>query len=204
MRMICLDLEGVLVPEIWQAVADRTGISELRRTTRDLADYDALMRHRVETLRHHAIDLPRLRAVVDALEPFPGARVFLDRLRAAHQVTILSDTFYELADPLIAALGRPSVYCHHLDLAADGRILGWRKRIVDHKRRAVEGFAALGFDVMAAGDSYNDIAMLDAARCGFLFRPPPQIRAERSDLPALSEYSELLAAAGAKRPDIRS
>ena len=114
-------------------------------------------------------------------------------------MTILSDTFYELSDPLFAALGRPAVFCHHLETTADQRIVGWRKRIDDHKRRAVEGFTALGFDVVAAGDSYNDIAMLDAARQGFLFRAPPQIQAERADLPALSEYSELLAATAAGR-----
>lgn len=198
MQMICLDLEGVLVPEIWQAVAAETGIRELQKTTRDVPDYDALMRHRIEVLAAHAIDLPRLRGVAASLQPYPGARAFLDRLREAHQVTILSDTFYELSDPLFAALGRPAAFCHHLETTADQRIVGWRKRVDDHKRRAVEGFTALGFDVVAAGDSYNDIAMLDAARRGFLFRAPPQIRAARADLPALSEYAELLAAAVAE------
>ena len=197
MEMICLDLEGVLVPEIWQAVAAETGIQELQKTTRDVADYDALMRHRIEILAANAIDLPRLRAVAASLQPYPGARAFLDHLREAHQVTILSDTFYELSDPLFAALGRPAAFCHHLETTADQRIVGWRKRIDDHKRRAVEGFTALGFDVVAAGDSYNDIAMLDAAQRGFLFRAPPQVRAERADLPALSEYSEFLAATAA-------
>ncbi|MYE20418.1 MAG: bifunctional phosphoserine phosphatase/homoserine phosphotransferase ThrH [Rhodospirillales bacterium] len=192
MQMVCLDLEGVLVPEIWHAVAAETGIQELRKTTRDVADYDALMRHRIEVMADHAIDLPRLRAVAASLQPYPGARAFLDHLREAHQVTILSDTFYELSDPLFAALGRPAVFCHHLETSADLRVVGWRKRIDDHKRRAVEGFTALGFEVVAVGDSYNDIPMLDAATRAFLFRAPRQIREERSDLVALSEYSELL------------
>ena len=195
MQMICLDLEGVLVPEIWQAVAAATGIKELRKTTRDIADYDALMRHRIAMMDAHDIDFPKLRQVVETLQPFPGARSFLDRLRQQCQVTILSDTFYELTDPLLAALGRPAVFCHHLETSADLRVIGWRKRLDDHKRRAVEGFAALGFEVVAAGDSFNDIAMLDAAHRGFLFRAPDHIRKKRSDLPALFEYSELLDAA---------
>ncbi len=198
MRMICLDLEGVLIPEIWDAVAVRTGIAALGQTTRDVPDYDELMEQRIEILRNHAIGLTELRTIVEGMEPLPGARTFLDRLRGSHQVTVLSDTFYELADPLFAALGRPSVFCHHLEVADDGGVTGWRKRTADHKRRAVEGFTALGFDVMAAGDSYNDLAMLDAARRGFLFRAPQWIRADRSDLPALSEYAELLAASAAE------
>ncbi len=200
MRMICLDLEGVLVPEIWLAVAETTGIQGFKQTTRDVADYDALMQHRLDLLSAHAIDYCQLQAIVATLAPLPGARDFLSQLRTRHQVTILSDTFYELAEPLISALGRPALFCHHLEISPDQRLTGWKKRIDNHKRRAVESFKTLGFHVMAVGDSYNDLAMLDAAHQGFLFRAPEQVRRERSDLPSLREYAELLDAASAGKP----
>lgn len=192
MQMVCLDFEGVLAPEIWQRVADDTGIEGLRRTTRDVPDYAALMADRVALLREHGIRIDRLRRAAGALEPLEGARAFLDEARARHQVTLLSDTFYELAGPLFDALGRPNAFCHRLDVDAEGRVAGWRPRLADHKRRAVEAFRGLGFPVAAVGDSYNDLAMLDAADAAVLFRAPERIRRERPDLPATGDYGDLL------------
>ncbi len=192
MQMVCLDFEGVLAPEIWSAVAKITGIAELGRTTRDIPNYDALMADRIDFLAINGIRIDRLHEIVCDLVPFEGARSFLDELRREFQVVLLSDTFYELADPLFEQLGRPSVFCHHLDVAENGNVRGWCKRLPDHKRKAIEAFQELGFHVVAAGDSYNDLAMLDAADEGILFRAPEKIRAERRDLPVIDDYGELL------------
>jgi len=190
--IITLDLEGVLVPEIWIAVAERTGIDALRRTTRDEPDYDVLMRGRLDILAEHGLTMSTIHKVIGGLEPLEGAARFLDRLRARHQVIILSDTFEQFADPLMAQLGRPTVMCHRL-VVEDDRIVDYRLRQVDQKRRAVEAFHSIGFSVIAAGDSYNDLSMLRAADHGALFRSPERVRQENPDLPALDDYDDLLA-----------
>ena len=187
----CLDLEGVLVPEIWINVALRTGISELRITTRDEPDYDALMKKRIAILEHHGKGLPDLQAVIAGLAPLPGARAFLDRLREHFQVVILSDTFYEFASPLIRQLGFPALLCHRLVTDARGRVTDYRLRVPDQKRRAVEAFQSLCFRVIAAGDSYNDTSMLGAADAGILFRPPDNVIREFPQFPVTHTYDEL-------------
>lgn len=191
MGMLCLDLEGVLVPEIWIAFAERTGIEELRLTTRDVPDYDELMRHRLDLLDRHGLDLAGIQAVIAGMAPLPGAAAFLDWARSAHQVVILSDTFYEFARPLMQALGWPTLFCHRLVTDADGRITGYRLRMPAHKRAAVEAFRALRFGTVAAGDSYNDIAMLEAADRGILFSPPERVLREYPHLPACDDYAGL-------------
>jgi phosphoserine/homoserine phosphotransferase len=193
-KIACLDLEGVLVPEIWIAVAESTGIPALRRTTRDEPDYERLMRGRLEILDAHGLRLPDIQAVIADLGPLKGAGGFLDWLRERCQVVILSDTFYEFADPLMAQLGRPTLLCHRLETAADGRIVGWRIRLPDQKRRAVRSFRELAFDVIAAGDSYNDTAMLAEANAGILFRPPANVVREFPQFPVTETYEELRAA----------
>jgi phosphoserine/homoserine phosphotransferase len=187
----CLDLEGVLVPEIWINVAERTGIPELRRTTRDEPDYDVLMRGRLEILDRHGLGLREIQAVIDTLEPLPGALGFLDRLRERHQVIILSDTFYDFAKPLMRKLGFPALFAHDLVVEASGRIAGYRLRLPDQKRLSVESLRALRFQVIAAGDSYNDTSMLAAAHAGILFRPPENVIAEFPQFPVTRDYDEL-------------
>ena len=194
MQIVCLDLEGVLVPEIWIAVAERTGVPELRRTTRDEPDYDKLMRGRIEILKARGLGLPDIQAVIRELGPEPGARAFLDDLRRAYQVVILSDTFYEFAMPLMAQLGMPTLFCHRLLADARGEVTGYRLRMPDQKRAAVKAFKGLAFEVIAAGDSYNDTAMLLEAHAGILFRPPPNVVAEFPQLPVVREYAALRAA----------
>ena len=189
--IVALDLEGVLVPEIWIAVAERTGIDELRRTTRDEPDYDVLMRGRLELLEAHGLGLAKITEVIAGLTPLPGAVEFLDELRDRTQVVILSDTFEQFAGPLLAQLGRPTILCHRLVLDGD-RVAGYRLRMPEQKRAAVEAFRGLGYRVVAAGDSYNDTAMLLAADAGILFSAPPNVRAEFPDLPAVDEYDDLL------------
>jgi phosphoserine/homoserine phosphotransferase len=191
--LVTLDVEGVLVPEIWIAVAERTGIAELRRTTRDEPDYDALMRHRLDLLERHGIGLQAITKVISEMAPLPGAVDFLDELRERSPVVLLSDTFAEFAAPLMAQLGRPTVLCHNLDVE-DDRIVGYRLRRPDQKRHAVEAFRSMGYRVLAAGDSYNDTSMLLAADAGFLFRAPERVRAEFPQLPAFERYDELSAA----------
>jgi phosphoserine/homoserine phosphotransferase len=188
--IVTLDLEGVLVPEIWIAVAERTGIDELRRTTRDEPDYDVLMRGRLKVLDRHGLSMSMIADVIDGLGPMPGAAAFLDRLRSRTQVVILSDTFEQFAAPLMRQLGMPTIFCHTLDVV-DDRIVGYRLRTDDQKRKAVEAFRHLSFRVLAAGDSYNDVSMLQAADAGFLFRAPERVRREFADLPAFDEYDEL-------------
>lgn len=191
MEIVCLDLEGVLVPEIWINVAERTGVEALRTTTRDIPDYDALMRRRIRILDRHCLGLDDIRAAVDAIGPLPGAREFLDWLRERRQVLILSDTFYEFAQPLMRQLGRPTLFCHRIEAAPDGRITGFRLRMRDHKMHAVRALKGLNFRVAAVGDSYNDIAMLQAADRGILFHAPAHIAAEYGDFPSLQDYEEL-------------
>jgi len=191
-RIVCLDLEGVLVPEVWIAFAEKTGIPELRRTTRDEPDYDKLMRGRIEILERHELTLPDIQAVIATLRPLDGALEFLDELRANTQVLILSDTFYQFAQPLMRQLGWPTLFCH--DLLADerGRVTGYRLRIADGKKKAVEALRALGFTVHAAGDSYNDTAMLGAADRGVLFSCPDNVAREFPQFRRTERYADLM------------
>ncbi len=199
MHIVCLDLEGVLIPEIWVAFADRTGLEGLRLTTRDIADYDELMRHRLGLLDAHGLKLADIEAVIDSMAPLAGAEAFLDALRAEFQVVILSDTFYEFAGPFMRKLGWPTLFCHRLDVAPDGRISGYRLRMADGKRSAVQAFQGLNFRVLAAGDSYNDTAMLLAADAGFLFQAPANVVAEFPQLVHHQDYEALLGAFRAAR-----
>jgi phosphoserine/homoserine phosphotransferase len=192
--VVCLDLEGVLVPEIWIAFAERTGIAAFRRTTRDEPDYDKLMRQRIALLHEHGLKLPDIQRVIGGMQPLPGAREFLDDLRARHQVVILSDTFYEFADPLMRQLGRPTLFCHRLIADAQGRVVDFALRQSDQKRRAVQALKGLNFKVIAAGDSYNDTGMLGAADAGFFIHPPESIVAQFPQFPVTRSYDELKAA----------
>jgi phosphoserine/homoserine phosphotransferase len=191
MRVACLDLEGVLVPEIWIAFAERTGIPELRVTTRDEPDYDLLMRRRLRILAEHGLGLPAIQEVIAAMGPLPGAREFLERLRERFQVLILSDTFYEFALPLMRQLGWPTLFCHRLEADARGRIVDYHLRLADQKRRSVQALHDLAFRVIAAGDSYNDTAMLAEADAGILFRPPENVTREFPQFPVTQTYEEL-------------
>jgi phosphoserine/homoserine phosphotransferase len=190
-ELACLDLEGVLVPEIWIAVAERTGVPELRRTTRDEPDYDKLMRWRLGVLDERGIRLPDIQAAIASLGPLPGAREFLDWLRERMSVVILSDTFQEFAAPLMRQLGWPALLCHNLEVARDGRITGYALRMPDQKRAAVRALRGLRLRVVAAGDSYNDTAMLAEADAGILFRPPDNVVAEFPQFPVARNYDEL-------------
>jgi phosphoserine/homoserine phosphotransferase len=192
-QIVCLDLEGVLVPEIWIAFSERTGIAELRRTTRDEPDYDKLMRFRLDLLRRHRLGLKDIQAVIAGMGPEPGARDFLDALRQRYQVVILSDTFYQFAMPLMAQLGMPTLFCHRLETDADGFVSAYHLRLPDQKRAAVRAFKGLAFQVVAAGDSYNDTAMLGEAHAGILFRPPPRVVAEFPQYPVVQDYPALRA-----------
>ena len=191
MEVACLDLEGVLVPEIWIDVAERTGIDALRLTTRDEADYDVLMKRRLEILERHELGLPDIQRVIAAMAPLEGAADFLGWLRERFQVLILSDTFYEFAAPLMAQLGWPTLFCHRLEVGAHGRIVGYRLRLADQKRLAVEALRGLQFRVIAAGDSYNDTSMLAAADAGILFHPPDNVILEFPQFPVARSYDEL-------------
>src|SRR5581483_6309874 len=190
----CLDLEGVLVPEIWINVAERTGIPELRRTTRDEPDYDKLMRARIEILDRHGLKLRDIQLAIDAMGPLLGAREFLSWLRERAQVIILSDTFYEFAAPLMRQLDHPRLFCNHLEIDGAGRIAGYRLRLQDGKRRAVDALRTLNFRIVAAGDSYNDTTMLGAADGGILFRPPQNVIDEFPQYPVATTYDQLRAA----------
>jgi phosphoserine / homoserine phosphotransferase len=192
--IIATDLEGVLVPEIWIAVAERTSIPELRLTTRDIPDYDELMRRRIAILREHRLSLADVQAVIAAMEPLPGAAEYLAWLRARAQVIILSDTFYEFAAPLMAQLGYPTLFCNSLEIDRDSMIAAHRMRTTHGKRETVRALRELGFRVLAVGDSYNDTAMLAAADHGILFRPPANIAAEFPQLPVIDSYDDLRAA----------
>jgi phosphoserine/homoserine phosphotransferase len=190
----CLDLEGVLVPEIWINVAERTGIAALRRTTRDEPDYDKLMRGRLAILDQHKLTLRDIQDVIDGMQPLDGGLEFLDWLRGRVPVVILSDTFYQFAAPLMRKLGNPTLFCHSLEVSADDRITGYRLRLADGKRKAVEALRALQFRTVAAGDSYNDTSMLAAADAGILFKPPANVIADFPQFPVTTTYAELRAA----------
>jgi phosphoserine / homoserine phosphotransferase len=194
MIVACLDLEGVLVPEIWIQVAENTGIEALRRTTRDEPDYDKLMRYRLDLLDEHGIGIRELQKAVEASDPLPGAVEFLDWLRERFPLLILSDTFFDLAAPLVRKLGSPAVFCHQLEVEPEGRVVGYRLRMPDQKRASVRALQGLRFAVIAAGDSYNDTAMLGAAEAGILFRPPENVVAEFPQFPVTQTYDELRAA----------
>lgn len=191
MDIVCLDLEGVLVPEVWINVAERTGIGALRRTTREVPDYDELMRGRLRILDDHKLGLPQIQDVIGTMDPLPGALPFLDALRERYQVVIVSDTFYEFAAPLMRKLGRPALFCHRLEVAPDGRITGYRLRQKDPKRKTVEALRGLEFKVIAAGDSYNDTTMLAAAHAGILFRAPDNVVREFPRFPHVRTYEDL-------------
>jgi phosphoserine/homoserine phosphotransferase len=193
MQVVCLDLEGVLVPEIWIAFSQRTGINEFSRTTRDEPDYDKLMRYRLALLRQHGLKLADIHAVIGGMQPMEGARAFLDDLRSRFQVIILSDTFYEFADPLMQQLGRPTLFCHKLVIDADGFVADYKLRQPDQKRHAVNALKGLNFQVIAAGDSYNDTGMLGAADAGFFIHPPESIVAQFPQYPVNHSYAELKA-----------
>jgi phosphoserine/homoserine phosphotransferase len=194
MQIVCLDLEGVLIPEIWIAFAERTGIAEFRRTTREEPDYDKLMRYRLALLRQHGLKLADIQAVIGGMAPMEGARDFLDELRSRFQVIILSDTFYEFADPMMRQLGRPTLFCHKLVVDDEGFVAEYRLRQPDQKRHAVNALKALNFQVIAAGDSYNDTGMLQAADAGFFIHPPESIVAQFPQFPVNRSYAELKAA----------
>ena len=194
MDIVCLDMEGVLVPEIWIAFAEQTGISELRRTTRDEPDYDKLMTWRLGVLREHGLGIREIQDVIAGIDPLPGARDFLDALRRETQVIIISDTFEQFAKPLMEKLGWPTLFCNTLDVAEDGTVENFRMRCPESKLTTVRALQSMGFDTLAAGDSYNDLAMIRASRAGFLFRSTDQIKADNPDLGAFEEFDDLLAA----------
>jgi phosphoserine/homoserine phosphotransferase len=191
MQLVCLDLEGVLVPEIWIEFAKRTGIQELTRTTRDEPDYDKLMTYRLDLLKQHALGLPDIQKVIAEMGPMPGAREFLDTLRRDYQVVILSDTFYEFAMPLMAQLGMPTLFCHKLEADEAGFLVNYHLRMPNQKKEAVKRFKELNFQVIAAGDSYNDTAMLGEAHAGILFHPPQNVIDEFPQFPVTYTYQEL-------------
>ena len=203
MQMICLDMEGVLVPEIWIEVARRSKIAALSRTTRDEPDYDKLMRYRLDLLRRHGLKLPDIQAAIEGMGPMPGAREFLDDLRSRYQVLILSDTFYEFAQPLMRQLGWPTLLCHRLEIDPDGSVRDYTLRMPDQKRHAVEALRGLNFQVIAAGDSYNDTGMLGAAHAGFFIHPPESIVAQFPQFPVTRSYAELTAAIDAAALELR-
>ena len=191
MQVVCLDLEGVLVPEIWIEFSKRTGISEFARTTRDEPDYDKLMRFRLALLAQHGLKLADIQRVIEQMGPMDGARAFLDDLRARYQVFILSDTFYEFADPLMHQLGRPTLLCHRLEVDAAGFVRDYKLRQPDQKRAAVNALRSLNYQVLAAGDSYNDTGMLMAAHAGFFIHPPEAITRQFPQFPVMRSYPEL-------------
>ena len=194
MNIVCLDMEGVLVPEIWIAFAQASGIPELSRTTRDEPDYDKLMSWRLGVLREHGLGLKEIQAVIAKIDPLPGAKEFLDELRSITQVIVLSDTFEQFAKPLMEKLGWPSIFCNTLEVGPDGAIEGYEMRCEKSKLTTVRALQSCGFDTIAAGDSYNDLAMIQASKAGFLFRSTGAIKADHPELPAFEEFPELLAA----------
>ena len=193
MQVVCLDLEGVLIPEIWIAFAERTGIADFRRTTREEPDYDKLMRYRLALLKQHGLKLVDIQAVIGGMAPMEGAKAFLDELRSRFQVIILSDTFYEFAEPMMRQLGRPTLFCHQLVVDGDGFVVDYMLRQPNQKAHAVNALKGLNFQVIAAGDSYNDIGMLGAADAGFFIHPPEAIVAQFPQFPVNRSYAELKA-----------
>ena len=194
MYITCLDMEGVLVPEIWIAFSEATGIPELKRTTRDEPDYNKLMNFRLDILKEHHLGLKEIQDVIATIDPLPGAKEFLDELRTFSQVIILSDTFEQFAQPLMKKLGWPTLFCNTLEVAADGTITGFRMRCPQSKLTTVKALQSIGYDTIAAGDSYNDLGMIQASKAGFLFKSTDKIRADHPELPAYEEFSDLLAA----------
>jgi phosphoserine/homoserine phosphotransferase len=192
-KIVCLDLEGVLVPEIWITFSERTGIPELRRTTRDEPNYDTLMKYRLGLLAEHGLGLPDIQKVICEMGPMPGARAFLDKLREDYEVIILSDTFYEFAHPLMRQLAWPTLFCHSLETDANGVLVNYHLRMPEQKREAVKRFREMNFTVVAAGDSYNDTAMLGEADAGILFHPPENVIREFPQFPVTRNYEELRA-----------
>ncbi len=194
MNIVCLDMEGVLVPEIWIAFAEASGIPELKRTTRDEPDYNKLMNWRLGILKEHGLGLKEIQDVISTIDPMPGAKEFLDELRGLTQVIILSDTFTQFAAPLMKKLGMPTIFCNTLEVADSGEITGFRMRIAQSKLATVKALQSIGFETIASGDSYNDLGMIRASKAGFLFKSTEKIKADNPDLPAFEEYDELLAA----------
>ena len=194
MYVVCLDMEGVLVPEIWIAFAEATGIPELRRTTRDEPDYDKLMQYRINILKEHGLGLKEIQDTIATIDPMPGAKEFLDKLREFTQVIILSDTFYQFAMPLMKKLGYPTLFCNTLEVAENGEITGYKMRVEKSKLSTVKALQSVGFTTIASGDSFNDLGMIQASKAGFLFKSTEKIKADYPDLPAFEEYDDLLAA----------
>ena len=191
---VCLDMEGVLVPEIWIAFAEETGISELKRTTRDEPDYDKLMKWRLEILKEHGLGLKEIQDTIARIDPLPGAKEFLDKLREQTQVIVLSDTFEQFGMPLMKKLGWPTLFCNTLEVAENGEITGYRMRCPQSKLTTVRALQSAGFETIAAGDSHNDLGMIRASKAGFLFKSTDAIKADNPDLPAYEEFDDLLAA----------
>lgn len=194
MNIVCLDLEGVLVPEIWIAFAEETGIPELKRTTRDEPDYDKLMNYRINILKEHGLGLKEIQETIAKIDPMPGAKEFLDELREITQVIIISDTFTQFAGPLMKKLGYPTIFCNSLEVADDGEITGFKMRIENSKLTTVKALQSIGYDTIASGDSHNDLGMIKASKAGFLFRSTDEIKKEYPELPAFETYDELMAA----------
>ena len=194
MYITCLDMEGVLVPEIWIAFAEATGIPELRRTTRDEPDYNKLMKFRLGILKEHGLGLKEIQQTIAGIDPLPGAKEFLDELRSFSQVIILSDTFEQFAQPLMKKLGWPTLFCNTLEVAPDGEITGFKMRCPQSKLTTVKALQSIGYDTIAAGDSFNDLGMIQASKAGFLFKSTAQIKADHPELPAYEEFGDLLAA----------
>ena len=192
MNIVCLDMEGVLVPEIWIAFAEESGIPELKRTTRDEPDYDKLMKWRLEILKEHGLGLKEIQATIAKIDPLPGAKEFLDELRTLTQVVILSDTFEQFAKPLMAKLNWPTIFCNTLEVAPDGAITGYRMRCPQSKLTTVKALQSMGYETIASGDSFNDLGMIQASKAGFLFKSTQAIRADHPELPAFEEFGELL------------
>ena len=194
MNIVCLDMEGVLVPEIWIAFAEATGIPELRRTTRDEPDYDKLMQYRIRILKEHGLGLKEIQEVIAGIDLMPGAKAFLDELRSLTQVIILSDTFEQFATPLMEKLAWPTIFCNTLEVAENGEITGFRMRVAQSKLTTVKALQSIGFETIASGDSFNDLGMIQARKAGFLFKSTEKIKADYPDIPAYETYDELLAA----------
>lgn len=192
MNIVCLDMEGVLVPEIWIAFAEASGIPELKRTTRDEPNYDKLMKWRLNILKEHGLGLKEIQETIAKIEPLPGAKQFLDELRSITQVIILSDTFTQFATPLMEKLGWPTIFCNSLEVGENGEITGYKMRIANSKLSTVKALQSIGYETIASGDSYNDLGMIRASKAGFLFKSTPQIMADNADLPAYEEFDELL------------
>ncbi len=194
MNIVCLDMEGVLVPEIWIAFAEESGIPELKRTTRDEPDYDKLMKWRLEILKEHGLGLKEIQATIAKIDPLPGAKEFLDELRTLTQVVILSDTFEQFAKPLMAKLNWPTIFCNTLEVAPDGAITGYRMRCPQSKLTTVKALQSMGYETIASGDSFNDLGMIQASKAGFLFKSTDAIKADHPEVPAYEEFSDLLRA----------